>query len=212
MELSAGDVVRLERSVSIAATRRRIVIALAVLAPLVGCHLEGRTRRAERLLGELAPGVRLGQRLTDARRAMPNLEVRHPGDTMDQYTASDSGPPRAVAVVVWPGPALGEHASPDAIVEGVELVMSPNVAAKLKQHITNVLGTPAESTCAGPSIAQTDLVVVWQMGRRGGALLTFPERRPDGVVPTSRLFIYTSGWAPARSISGFGQASCSVAS
>jgi hypothetical protein len=40
-------------------------------------------------------------------------------------------------------------------------------------------------------------------------LLTFPERRPDGVVPTSRLFIHTGGWKPERSLSGYGVAQCS---
>jgi len=199
-----------ERWVHVTAAGRRFVIMLTMVALAAGCHLEGRSRRAEHLLGELAPALRLGGSLVDARRAMPSLGVRHPGDSPNMYTASDSEPPRAVAVVVWPGPASGEHASPSALVEAVELVMSPEVAAKLRQHVTDLFGSPVQSTCAGPSLEQTDVVVGWELGRRGGVLLTFPERRPEGVVPTSRLFIYTGGWEPARSLSGFGQASCSA--
>lgn len=192
------------------ATRRRVVVMLTMMAPLTACHIEGRSRRAEQLLGELAPALRLGESLADARSAMPTLGVRHPGDSPNMYEAKDSEPPRAVAVVVWPGPAAGEHASPDAIVEAVEFVMSPAVAGKLRQHVSRLFGTPVQSTCAGRSLEQTDMVVVWDLGRRGGVLLTFPEQRPDGVAPTSRLFIHTGGWEPARSLSGFGQRSCSA--
>jgi hypothetical protein len=192
------------------ATRRRFVVMLTLMAPVAGCHIESRSRRAEQLLGELAPSLRLGESLADARRAMPALGVRHPGDSPNMYEANDAAPPRAVAVVVWPGPAVGEHASPDAIVEAVEFVMSPTVAGTLRQHVNQLFGTAVQSTCAGQSLEQTDAVAVWDLGRRGGVLLTFPEQRPDGVAPTSRLFIYTGGWEPARSLSGYGQRSCSV--
>jgi hypothetical protein len=177
---------------------------------LAGCHLEGRSRRAEQLLGELEPALRLGETLSEARRARPDLGVRHPGDSPNMYIASDSEPPRTVAVVVWPGPALGERASPSAVVEAVELVMSPRVAGQLQHRVTRLFGSPVRSLCAGQSLEQTDRIAVWELGRRGGVLLTFPERRPDDIVPTSRLFIYTSGWHPDRSLSGYGQASCSV--
>ena len=189
------------------------VAAICVLAAgLGGCHLEGRSRRVEQLLAELSPGVRLGEPLSDARRAIPALGVRHPGDSPNLYVATGSGLPTMVAVIVWPQPALGEHAAPDALVEGVELVMSPALANQLRAHVTEKFGAPVQSTCAGPTLEQTDRVVEWQVGGRGGALLTFPERRPDGVIPTSRLFIYTSAWEPARAISGFGEASCSATS
>ncbi|MEP6989347.1 MAG: hypothetical protein ABJA80_00345 [bacterium] len=190
---------------------RGSVAALLVIASLGACHMEGHGRRVETLLAELAPQLRLGQPLSVARAAMPSLAVRHPGDSPNLYSADDSEQPRVVAVVVWPPPAAGEHASADAVVEGVELVMRPDVAARIRQHITKLFGAPVQSTCAGPTLEQTDLVDVWEVGNRGGALLTIPERRPDGVEPTSRLFIYTSGWEPARSISGFGLASCSNA-
>jgi hypothetical protein len=192
------------------ATQRRLVVTLIMIAPCTACHVEGRSRRAEQLLGELAPTLRLGESLADARRAVPALGVRHPGDSPNMYEATDSAPPRVVAVVVSPGPLIGEHASPDATVEAVELVMSPAIAAKLRQHVDQLFGTPAQSTCAGQSLEQTDLVDVWDLGRRGGVLLTIPERRPEGIAPTSRLFIYAGGWEPARSMSGFGQASCSL--
>ncbi len=194
------------------ATSRWLVLALTLVTPATGCRLEGRSRRAERLLAELAPQLRFGEQLSAARRDIPGLDVRHPGDSVNMYTVRDSGPPRPVAVVVWPRPGVGEHASPDAVVQGVELVMSPEVASRLQQRVTELFGAPPDSTCAGPMIAQTDLVLVWTRGRRGGALLTIPERRPDGVVPTSRLFIYTGGWDPSRSISGYAHASCSASS
>lgn len=187
----------------------RCVALLTLITCVAGCHLEGRSRRAEQLLGELEPTLRLGETLRDARRAHPELGVRHPGDSPNLYTANDSEPPRAVAVVVWPGPALGEHASPNAIVEAVELVMGPRAAGAVHRRVTQLFGPPV-SLCAGQSLEQTDKVTMWQMGRRGGIILTFPERRPDGVEPTSRLFIYTGGWQPERSLSGFGQASCSA--
>jgi hypothetical protein len=183
-----------------------------VAVSVTGCHLEGRSRRAERLLAELAPPLHFGQPLDDAKRAIPGLDVRHPGEWSTIYTATDSEPPRPVALIVWPRPERGGRASESAVVEGVELVMSPGVAARLRQHVDQLFGPPTEATCAGPMIAQTDSVLVWQLGRRGGALLTFPERRPDDVVPISRLFIYSGGWEPARSISGFGQAACAVSS
>ncbi len=174
------------------------------------CHLEGRSKRAERLLRELDPKLMLGETLRDARRARPELGVRHPGDSPNLYAARDSEPPRAVAVIVWPAPALGERASPDAIVEAVELVMGPRVAGTVQQRVTQLLGVPVQALCAGQSLEQTDRVAVWELGRRGGVVLTFPDRRPDGVEPTSRLFIYTSGWQPERSLSGFGRAACSA--
>ena len=210
MAASERHFVQPTRRVHATATPRRVLLILALMAAVTGCHFEGRSRRAEQLLHELAPDLRLGEPLADARRAMPTLGVRHPGDSPNMYTASDSEPPRAVAVVVWPGPAFGERASPRALVEAVELVMSPTAAAKLRPHVNRLFGLPVQSTCAGQSLEQTDIVVVWELGRRGGVLLTFPERRPEGVVPTSRLFVYTGGWEPARSLSGFGQASCSV--
>ncbi len=185
--------------------------ALLLVVSFSACHMEGHGRRVETLLAELAPRLRLGQPLSAARSVMPSLGVRHPGDSPNLYTAGDSEQPRVVAVVVWPPPAAGEHAFEEAVVEGVELVMRPDVAARMRQHITKLFGAPVQSTCAGPTLEQTDLVDVWEVGNRGGALLTMPERRPDGVEPTSRLFIYTSGWEPARSISGFGLASCSNA-
>lgn len=187
-----------------------VATAIGVAAGVSACHLEGRSRRVEQLLADLSPSLHLGEPLSEARRAIPALGVRHPGDSPNLYTANESEPPRTVAVVVWPRPAMGEHAASDARVEAVELVMSPAVAGRLRTRVTEMFGEPVQSTCAGPTLEQTDRVVVWQIGGRGGALLTFPERRPDGVVPTSRLFIYSSAWEPARSISGFGEASCSV--
>ena len=186
--------------------------ALVAVALLAGCHVEGRSRRAERLLAEVAPTLHFGQSLADARRAIPTLGVRHPGDPTNLYLADDSGVPRVVAVIVQPEPAAGEHASSGALVEGVELVTTPEIAAKLRQHITKQFGKASESTCAGQSLEQIDLVMLWDTGGRGGILLTVPERRPDGIVPTSRLFIYTSGWAPDRSLSGFGRPDCTAAS
>ena len=190
----------------------QFLAVITVLSSALGCHLDGRTRRADRLLSELAPPLHLGQSLADARRAIPGLDVRHPGDSSSMYTATDSEPPRPVALIVWPRPAQGEHAVPGATVEGVELVMSPAVAAAVRKQVVDVFGPPTESTCAGPMIAQTDLVLLWNVGSRGGALLTIPERRPDGVAATARLFIYSGGWEPAQSISGYGTATCSVSS
>lgn len=172
--------------------RSAVTAAICLVAGLGGCHLEGRSRRVEQLLAELSPRVHLGESLSDARRAIPALGVRHPGDSLDRYVATGRGSPTTVAVVVWPRPALGEHASPDALVEAVELVMSPEVANRLRAHMTDVFGAPVRSTCARPTLAETDRVVEWQIGGRGGALLTLPERRPNGVVPTARLFIFTS--------------------
>jgi hypothetical protein len=138
--------------------------------------------------------------------------VRHPGDPTNLYLADDSGAPRVVAVIVRPGPAAGEHASPSALVEGVEMVMTPEIAATMRQHITEQFGKGAESKCAGQTLEQIDLVMLWETEGRGGILLTVPERRPDGIVPTSRLFIYTSDWDPGRSLSGFGRPDCTASS
>ena len=141
---------------------RGCVAMLTMIAGSTACHYDGRSERAEQLLRVLAPTLRLGETLRDARRARPELGVRHPGDSPNLYIADDSEPPRTVAVVVWPGPALGEHASPDAIVEAVELVMSPSEAARTENRVTRLLGSPVRSTCAGQSIEQTDKVAVWE--------------------------------------------------
>ncbi|MDB4900534.1 MAG: hypothetical protein JWN53_2342 [Gemmatimonadetes bacterium] len=181
---------------------------MAMLLVCSACYLEGRTNRAERLLSELAPSLRFGETLSDARQAMPELRVRHPGDPTDLETADSAAPPHAVAVVVYPAPAANERARPDAAVAGVEFVMSPDIAAKLRRHISDVFRGPGSLVCAGRSIAETDSVVVWDVDRRGGALLTFPERRLDGDPLVSRLFVYTGAWQPARALSGYGLANC----
>ena len=60
-------------------------------------------------------------------------------------------------------------------------------------------------------VASTDSIVEWDLDLRGGALLTFPERRPDGTVPVSRLFVYTGGWRPSEALSGYRHTSCETA-
>ena len=197
------------RRVSIAS--RRSVMALMAMIVLDACHVEGRSNRAARLLSELAPSIRFGERLVDARQTMPSLRVRHPGDPVDMEAPDSAAPPRVVAVVVNPGPAAQEHAQPDAAIEGVEFVMSPDVATKLRPRIAELFRGRGTLLCAGRSLAETDSVVVWELGRRGGALLTFPERRVEGVAPVSRLFVYTGAWKPARALSGYGSTSCGIA-
>jgi hypothetical protein len=141
---------------------------------------------------------------------MPSLRVRHPGDPIDLETPDSAAPPRIVAVVVNPDPAAREHAQPDAAVEGVEFVMSPDVASRLRARIAEVFRYPGNLLCAGRSLAESDSVIVWELGRRGGALLTFPDRRLDGAAPVSRLFVYTGAWKPARALSGYGSMSCGI--
>lgn len=182
-----------------------VLLATLVLA---ACRLEGRSSRAERLLSELAPALTFGERLADARRTIPALRVRHLGDPTDIEIAEPSASPQPVAVVVSPVPPAGQHESPDALVDGVEFVMTPSVAAQLRRHIATLFREPGALVCGGGSIAMTDSIVVWRLDRRGGALLTFPERRPSDAALVSRLFIYTSRWQPAHALSGFDRAIC----
>jgi hypothetical protein len=202
------------RSISIHdghATRNALVAGLLVTTA-IACRTDGRSRRTEQLLAELAPSLKLGQKLVDARRAIPALKVRHPGDPTDLAVPSDTDAPVAVAVLVSPGPQAHEHAAPDATIEGVEFVMTPDVATSMRRHVEEVFHERGEYECAGRSISVTDSVVVWELGRRGGVVLTFPERRPEGEPAVSRMFVYSGTWSPSRSLSGYGVQPCSVPS
>lgn len=185
-----------------------VVALVAGVAPLSGCHLEGRSSRAQTLLTQLSPTLRLGEPLSDARRAIPTLRVRHPGDPTDVEMPNGDSTPRPVAVIVYPGPQAKEHAAPDAALEGVEFVMTPEVASGLRQQIAATFRQPGSLACASRTIASTDSIVQWDLDLRGGALLTFPERRPDGTVPISRLFVYTGGWRPSEALSGYHPSPC----
>ena len=185
-----------------------VVALVSGIATLSGCHIEGRSSRAQTLLSQLSPTLRLGEPLSDARRAIPTLRVRHPGDPTDVETPSGAGAPQPVAVIVYPGPQPKEHAAPDAALEGVEFVMTPEVASGLRQQIAATFRHPGSLACATRAIANTDSIVEWDLDLRGGALLTFPERRPDGAVPVSRLFVYTGGWRPSEALSGYRGTPC----
>lgn len=186
----------------------RFVLAAATLAALSGCRVEGRSSRAELLLSQLAPTLQLGEPLSEARSAVPALRVRHPGDATDLETAAAAAPPRPVAVIVAPTPQPHEHAAPDAAVEGVEFVMSPEVARRLRPQIAALFRGPGSRACAIRSVASADSIVEWELDIRGGALLTFPQRRADGAAPPSRLFVFTGAWRPPQSLSGYRATAC----
>lgn len=185
-----------------------VVVVVSGVMILSGCHLEGRSSRAQTLLSQLAPTLRLGEPLADARRAIPTLRVRHQGDPTDVETPNGDSTPQPVAVIVYPGPQPKEHAAPDAALVGVEFVMTPEVASGLRQQIATTFRRSGSLACATRTIASTDSIVEWDLDLRGGALLTFPERRPDGAVPVSRLFVYTGGWRPSEALSGYQHSAC----
>lgn len=186
---------------------RTTVATLVLFATLGGCHLEGRSARAQELLSELAP-ITLSQSLAQAREAVPALRVHHAGERWTTQFQPDSSRPFLAGVIVNPSPTAGDSASPDAGVEGVEFLLTPAQAAALRARATALLGAPTSLACAGTSISETDSVIDWARDIRGGVLLTIPHRRLSGEPSTARLFFYTSGWDPHRAISGYGVMSC----
>jgi hypothetical protein len=184
---------------------------LSLAAPLVvlaGCHVEGRSSRAESLLSQLAPSIRLGEPLADARRVLPGIPVRHVSDSANLRTPVPGTTPTLTALIVSPEPDANQHAAPDAAVEGVAFVMSPAAADRLRQQVATVFRSPGAQACAVRSGQSVDSIVVWDLDIRGGALLTFPERRPSGETPTSRLFVYTGAWTPREGLAGYRAMAC----
>ena len=180
---------------------------LATCAALAGCHMEGHSARAQRLLSELSP-LTLAQPLGDARRRVPALRVHHAGERWTTTLRPDSLHPLLAGVIVSPNPAAGESASADAIVESVEFLLTPTQASEIRHRAISLLGEPTSIACAGRSISETDSVITWSRDVRGGVLLTIPHRRLSGEPATARLFVYTTSWNPHRALSGYGVMTC----
>jgi hypothetical protein len=191
------------------AARRRcaVLVACAACAVLAGCHVEGRSARAQQLLSELSP-LRLTQTVEQARAAVPSLRVHHPGERWSTRFHPDPTRPFLAGVIANPSPAAGDSASPDADVEGVEFLLTVAQATEIRARTTALLGPPTSLACAGTSLSETDSVVDWARDVRGGVLLTLPHRRLNGEPPVARLFFYSTGWNPRRAISGYGVMPC----
>jgi hypothetical protein len=183
---------------------------LLTLTMLAACVVDGRARRTDALVSVLAPKVHLGQPLDAAQEAIPSLLVRHRGDPPTVLRPLDDDAPRIVQAIVLPEPLAGQRASAQSPVSGLVFVMTPATAAQLRVQIRSMLGHSSGRTCAGRSVAERDSVVVWSIDGRGGAILTYPERRPAEAEPVARLFIYTGAWHPELSISGYGRTDCTA--
>jgi hypothetical protein len=183
----------------------------ATLTMLTGCRVEGRSSRAQSLLSGLAPSLKLGESLADARHAVPGLRVRRPGDATELGTQSMDSALRPVAVIVSPEPSPLAQAAPDAAVEGVEFEMTPETASELRQRIAALFRGPGSRACAERAGATVDSIVQWNLDIRGGALLTFPSRRPVGAAARSHLFVYTGAWRPSEGLPGYRAAACDSA-
>jgi hypothetical protein len=177
------------------------------LAALTSCHMEGRSRRAQEFLTELAP-LTLGETVEHARAVVPGLRVYHAGERWTVELRPDSARPLLAGVIVTPNPAAGDSAPPDAVVESVEFLLTPAQATKLRERTTALLGAPTSLACAGRSISETDSVIEWGRTARGGVLFTVPYRRLNGESPVARLFVYSSRWDPSRMLSGYGVRTC----
>ena len=173
----------------------------------VGCRVEGHSARAQELLGELSP-IMLAQPLSEARQSVPALRVHHPGDRWMLQFAPDSARPLLAGVIVAPNPAVGDSASPDAVVASVEFLLTPAQAASLRARTSKLLGDPTSLACAGRSVSETDSVITWARDVRGGVLMTVPHTRLPGVPSVARLFVYDSQWNPQRALSGYGVMTC----
>ncbi|HEY2027235.1 MAG TPA: hypothetical protein VGG78_09505 [Gemmatimonadaceae bacterium] len=169
--------------------------------------MEGRSKRAQALLTELAP-LTLGETLEQARSAVPGLRVHHAGDQWTLELAPDTARPLLAGVIVTPNPAQGDSASGDAVVESVEFLLTPAQALRLRAHTLALLGEPTSLACAGRSISETDSVIEWERNQRGGVLFTTPQRRLNGEPVVARLFVYSSSWDPRRALSGYGIRTC----
>jgi hypothetical protein len=174
---------------------------------LASCRVEGHSSRAQQLLAELTP-ITLTQPLLDARRVLPALRVHHSGDRWTTQFSPDSARPFLAGVIVTPNPAAGDSVSPDAVVEGVEFLLTPTQARTLRARTTSLLGEPTSLACAGRSVSETDSVITWARDVRGGVLLTMPQQRLSGEPAVARLFVYASGWNPQRALSGYGVMTC----
>ena len=181
--------------------------AILLLSVSMGCHMEGRSARAQRLLSELAP-LSLGEPLSHAEAAVPGLRVRHPSDRWSESVVIDSGGVALAGVTVSPPPADGDEGAPSAYVQSVQFVLSAPQASRLRLRAEKLFGAPHQVTCAGRSIAETDSVVLWPRDVRGGVLIAYPARRLEGERSIARLIIYGTGWDPTRAMSGFGVMSC----
>jgi hypothetical protein len=180
---------------------------LAACGALAGCRLEGHSARAQLLLNELSP-IMLAQPLSEARQLVPGLRVHHPGDRWTLQFAPDTARPRLAGVLVEPNPAAGDSASADAVVAGVEFLLTPAQAATLRARTTALLGDPTSLACAGRSVSETDSVITWARDVRGGVLMTTPHKRLAGDPAVARLFVYGSAWNPRRALSGYGVMTC----
>jgi hypothetical protein len=192
---------------SAARRRVRVVVSLLALLALTGCRIEGRSRRVQELLAELSP-LTLGETLGQARSAVPGLRVQHPGDRWMIELEPDSARPLLAGVIVAPNPAEGDSASPDAVVESVEFLLTSAQALRLRARTLALLGEPTSVACAGRSISETDSVIEWARNPRGGVLFTSPYRRLNGEPSVARLFVYSSRWDPRRALSGYGIRTC----
>lgn len=181
--------------------------ALAACISLAGCRMEGHSARAQQLLTELSP-LTLAQPLREARRSVPILRVHHAGERWTMQLRPDSARPLLAGVIVTPNPAAGDSASPDAMVESVEFLLTPTQAIQLRARTTSLLGAPTSLACAGHSISETDSVIIWARDVRGGVLMTIPHRRLSDEPAIARLYVYASGWNPQRALSGFGVMTC----
>ena len=195
--------------------QRKVLLASAAIATALidGCARDAPlpSRRVNRVLGEVAPGVQLGAVLprgaaTDALVPDAALDV---GDTASAF--------RVVRVVtastLWDqlrGVATDDvRPRRDRPVEVVYLQSADTaLAASLVERITATFHESPSEACAGFDGAAVDRVLVWRAGDRGGVALVLPRYRAPGSDAFAQVVAYMGRWRADRIEIGYEPGPC----
>ncbi len=173
---------------------------------LLGCTHE-RSERVADLITAYAPGLEVGQSVTDARQVLPALafpnggpfyhaKLRHPVDGLTDVFLLDNRPD-------WERPP-----SEQAKIEEIEFAgQDPKSAALIEKRLGDLFGVVRREGCYGNASGKAhDAVLLWVDGSKGGAVLTVPYERVglDSLTTTEvRLTVFAGEWKPERFTSDF---------
>jgi len=187
-----------------------LLVLAATSITVTGCISDDPAMRVSLVLHELAPAVRLGQPLTDARRVYPTLVVQSGSELHDYFPRSDTTRVFPVAVTIRSASADTSPAA-DSLIESFEFVTAPSSAAHLEHRVADIFQARPRVACGSLAANGRDSVLMFDTHGRGGVAITFPELRPSYGSTRSHVFIYSGPWLPEQLIPNYVPTRCRTA-